>query len=54
MRWPVEVILDLLGSGMSTEEIIEDLTNKLSLIEILSMQTPFMLEIDQDNTYYIL
>ncbi len=24
MRWPVEVILDMLGSGMSTEEIIED------------------------------
>jgi uncharacterized protein (DUF433 family) len=24
MRWPVEVILDLLGSGMSTEQIIED------------------------------
>ena len=24
MRWPVEVILDLLGSGMSIEEIIED------------------------------
>jgi len=24
MRWPVEVILDLLGSGMSTEEIISD------------------------------
>ena len=24
MRWPVEVILDMLGSGMSTEEIIEN------------------------------
>lgn len=24
MRWPVEVILDMLGSGMSTEEIMED------------------------------
>ena len=24
MRWPVEVILDLLGSGMTTEQIIED------------------------------
>lgn len=24
MRWPVEVILDLLGSGMTMEEIIED------------------------------
>jgi len=24
MRWPVEVIIDLLGSGMTTEEIIED------------------------------
>jgi|AntRauTorckE5430_2_1112549.scaffolds.fasta_scaffold17507_2 uncharacterized protein (DUF433 family) len=24
MRWPVEVILDMLGSGMSTDEIIED------------------------------
>ncbi len=24
MRWPVEVVLDLLGSGMSTEEIIVD------------------------------
>lgn len=24
MRWPVEVILDMLGSGMSIEEILED------------------------------
>jgi uncharacterized protein (DUF433 family) len=24
MRWPVEVILDLLSSGMSIEEIIKD------------------------------
>lgn len=24
MRWPVEVIIDLLSSGMSTSEIIED------------------------------
>jgi uncharacterized protein (DUF433 family) len=24
MRWPVEVILDLMGSGMSQEEILED------------------------------
>lgn len=24
MRWPVEVVLDLLGSGMKAEEIIED------------------------------
>lgn len=24
MRWPVEVILDMLGSWMSTEEVIED------------------------------
>jgi uncharacterized protein (DUF433 family) len=24
MRWPVEVIIDLLGSGMSIDEIIED------------------------------
>lgn len=24
MRWPVEVIIDMLGSGMSTEDIIED------------------------------
>ncbi|MFC3417436.1 DUF433 domain-containing protein [Algoriphagus hitonicola] len=24
MRWPVEVIIDLLGSGMSVDEIIED------------------------------
>ena len=24
MRWPVEVVLDLLGSGMSIDEIIED------------------------------
>lgn len=26
MRWPVEVIIDLLGSGMSMEQIIEDHT----------------------------
>ena len=24
MRWPVEVIIDMLGSGMSTEDILED------------------------------
>jgi uncharacterized protein (DUF433 family) len=24
MRWPVEVVLDLLGSGMSIEEILTD------------------------------
>jgi uncharacterized protein (DUF433 family) len=24
MRWPVEVVLDMLSSGMSIEEIIED------------------------------
>ena len=24
MRWPVEVILDMLSSGMTIEEIIED------------------------------
>jgi len=24
MRWPVEVILDLLGSGMTADQIIED------------------------------
>ena len=24
MRWPVEVILDMLGSGMTTDEILAD------------------------------
>ena len=24
MRWPVEVIIDLLGSGMTTDQIIQD------------------------------
>jgi uncharacterized protein (DUF433 family) len=24
MRWPVEVVIDLLGSGMSIEQITED------------------------------
>jgi len=24
MRWPVEVIIDLLGSGMTNDQIIED------------------------------
>ena len=24
MRWPVEVILDMLGSGMSIDEILDD------------------------------
>lgn len=24
MRWPVEVILDLMGSGMTQEQILED------------------------------
>jgi uncharacterized protein (DUF433 family) len=26
MRWPVEVILDMLGSGMETSEILDDHT----------------------------
>ncbi len=24
MRWPVEVILDMMGSGMTSQQIIED------------------------------
>jgi uncharacterized protein (DUF433 family) len=24
MRWPVEVIIDMLGSGMTTEQILDD------------------------------
>ncbi len=24
MRWPVEVIIDLLGAGMTTDQIVED------------------------------
>jgi uncharacterized protein (DUF433 family) len=24
MRWPVEVILDMMGSGMTTQQIIDD------------------------------
>ena len=24
MRWPVEVIIDMLGSGMASEQILED------------------------------
>ncbi|MGJ3235559.1 DUF433 domain-containing protein [Marivirga sp.] len=24
MRWPLEVIIDMLGSGMTNEEILED------------------------------
>ena len=24
MRWPVEVVIDMLGSGMSIEQILED------------------------------
>lgn len=24
MRWPIEVIIDLLGSGMTIEQIVED------------------------------
>lgn len=27
MRWSVEIIIDLLGSGMSVDEIIEDTPN---------------------------
>lgn len=34
MRWPVEVILDMLGSGMSTEEILIDHPE----LEILDIQ----------------
>lgn len=35
MRWPVEVILDLLGSGMRNEEIVED-HPELELEDILA------------------
>lgn len=43
MRWPVEVILDLLGSGMTTDDIIndhpelerEDITASLNYARIL-------------------
>jgi uncharacterized protein (DUF433 family) len=24
MRWPVEVIIDMLGAGMTTDEILDD------------------------------
>jgi uncharacterized protein (DUF433 family) len=24
MRWPVEIIIDMLGAGMTTEQILED------------------------------
>lgn len=49
MRWPVEVILDLLGSGMTIDDIIndhpelerEDITASLNYARILlSGQTP--------------
>ena len=35
MRWPVEVIMDMLGSGMSPKEIIED-HPELELNDILA------------------
>lgn len=35
MRWPVEVILDMLGSGMSVEEILSD-HNELEKEDILA------------------
>lgn len=35
MRWPVEVIIDLLSSGMSTEEILND-HPELELDDILA------------------
>lgn len=34
-RWPVEVILDMLGSGMSVEEILSD-HNELEKEDILA------------------
>lgn len=42
MRWPVEVILDMLGSGMSTEEIIEDHPEleKEDILASLSFNSP--------------
>jgi len=35
MRWPVEVIIDMLGSGMSIETILED-HNELEREDILA------------------
>lgn len=35
MRWPVEVIMDMLGSGMSIEQILED-HNELEKEDILA------------------
>lgn len=35
MRWPVEVIIDMLGSGMSIEQILED-HNELEKEDILA------------------
>lgn len=35
MRWPVEVIIDMLGSGMSVEEILAD-HNELDRDDILA------------------
>ncbi|MBE9482011.1 MAG: DUF433 domain-containing protein [Bacteroidetes bacterium] len=35
MRWPVEVIIDMLGSGMTIEQIIED-HNELEREDILA------------------
>ncbi len=51
MRWPVEVVLDLVASGMSTEEILldhpelewEDITACLENARILASGEPLRL-----------
>jgi len=51
MRWPVEVVLDLVASGMSTEEILmdhpelewEDITACLEYARILVTGEPLRL-----------
>jgi uncharacterized protein (DUF433 family) len=35
MRWPVEVIIDMLGSGMTIEQILED-HNELEREDVLA------------------
>lgn len=48
MRWPVEVILDMLGSGMTVDEILEDHT-ELEKEDILACVNFARLNLSGDN-----
>lgn len=54
MRWPVEVIIDMLGSGITIEQILDDhkeleiFSTNINEFQKLYSRTSFLIEIDQD------